>query len=284
MRKLLLILGMMPLFSVALWAQELHTELFFQHFGFNENHMEIKFIAAMLLEQNLTQPGPDQEKAISEAHNFYLNNKDDVDMAIKTKELIEYRAAGKTYKTEGWLNALSQVAAALPDAIAAGEQQQLEYQEKLNRDKNIQDYIAQHSSNSITPIPQQKFQQNFGANSNAIQPTRRMPPKTSNGYDEPLLGHNNNTIPASLKETTQASEKIIPAVYAQGGQLISCRLRYNSGQIWGYSTSKNAVNQEEWIDFFPQRPTSTMSLQDGNNAKDYKFKIKASGLTFYFNM
>ena len=287
MRKKMLILGVMPFFNVALWAQELHTELLFQYYGYNENHMEMKFISAILQEHNLTQAGPDQEKAILEAHNYYLNNKDEVDMLIKAKELIEYRAAVKGYKTAGWLSALSQVAAAIPDAVAAGQQRQTEYQEKLNRDKNIQNYIAQHSSNSPTTIPQQ----NFGTNSNPIESTtRRMPPRTSNGFDEPLPSapsySNNITKDASASTTdnSQASEKIISAVYVQGGQLISCRLRYNSGQIWGYSTSKNAVNRENWIDFYPQRPTSTMSLLDGDNAKDYKFKIKASGLTFYFNM
>ena len=287
MRRLLLFLGMMPLFSVALWAQELHTELLFQHYGYNENHMEIKYISAILQERNLTQPGPDQERAISEAHNYYLKNKDDIDMSIKTKELIEYRAAVKSYKTVGWLNAISYVAAGIPDAVAAGQQRQTEYQEKLNRDQNIQNYIAQHSSNSPTTIPQQ----NFGTNSNTIESTtRRMPPRTSNGFDEPLPSapsYGDNTTQnssASQTSNTQVGEKIISAVYVQGGQLISCRLRYNNGQIWGYSTSKNAINRDNWIDFYPQRPTSTMSLLDGDNAKDYKFKINASGLTFYFNM
>lgn len=266
----------------ATYAQSSNSHLLFQYFGANENQSEINYISQYLEKNNLTMPGPDQEKAIMEAHNFYITHKEEIDINAKANELILFRSAVKSAIAAGWAQALNSFASSLPAAFAAGQKQQEEYQKKLNRDRDIQAYIAQNSSS--TP---KQYTQNFGSTPVMTNTTSRPRVTTSNGFDEPLpsvsqsnsssnhLGGTNNTL----------NERILQAVYVSGNQLATCRLRYNSGRIWAYSTSKNPLGQEEWVSIqIPETPTPTMSIRDGDNAKDYKYTISGAGMKFYFNM
>lgn len=286
MKKLLLILGF-TFVSNALSSQELHPELLFNYYGIAENQMEIQYISLILQNNNLLMPSSEQEKAILEAHNYYLNHKKEIDYSLKVQELIEYRSAVKQINAGAWGNFFSTVTTGIQAGFAAGQRQQAEYQERLNRESKIQAYIAQHSSHSNLTIPQQ----NFGNNPNISTSNNgnRYRTTTSNGYDEPLPSLSENTTTNNNHQSVTNAElnmpeKIIQAVYVQGNQLVSCRLRFASDRIWAYSTSKDALNREIWKDFYPQSPSPTIPIQDGDNAREYKYKISTSGLTFYFNM
>ena len=64
-------------------AQTSNSQLLYQHFGVNENQSELNYISRLLEANNLTIAGPNQEKAITEAHNFYLSHKEEIDMNLK---------------------------------------------------------------------------------------------------------------------------------------------------------------------------------------------------------
>lgn len=266
----------------ATYAQSSNSHLLFQYFGANENQSELYYISQYLEKNNLTMPGPDQEKAIIEAHNYYLVHKEDIDMAIKANELILFRTAVKERKAAMWSQALTSFASALPAAFAAGQQQQEEYQKKLNREREIQAYIAQNSSS--TP---KQYTQDFGNTSTVTNTMSRPRVTTSNGYDEPLPSVSQSNSSSNLIGGTNntLNERIIQAVYVSGNQLVTCRLKYNSGRIWAYSTSRNQLRQEEWISIqIPETPTPTMSIRDGDYARDYQYTISGGGMKFYFNM
>ena len=286
MTKRHLITIALVVYSFAIFAQSSNSHLLFQYFGANENQSEIVYISQYLEKNNLTMPGPDQEKAIIEAHDYYLAHKEDIDMAIKANELILFRTAVKERKAAMWSQALtsfaSSLASSLPAAIEAGQKQQEDYQKKLNRDKEIQAYIAQNSSS--TPI---QYTQNFGNTPVGTNTITQPRVTTSNGYDTPLPSASyNKTSSIDFGGTSgNSNEQIIQAVYVSGNQLVTCRLRYNSGRIWAYSTSKNMLNNEEWVSIqTPETPMTTMPLRDGDYAKDYRYTVSGAGKKFYFNM
>ncbi len=280
MKKLFLILGMMPLFNVALWAQELHTELLFKFDNLRENQIELDYISLFLQENNLTTNSPDLEKNIMEAHEYYSSHKKEVDFMLKGKELVQFISYHRTRSAAILTQMLGVVATGIQSGIAAGQQQQKEYQKKINREREIQAYIAQNSSS----VPKQ-YTQNFGSTPVMTYPTSRPRVTTSNGFDEPLPSVSQSNSSSNLIGGTDSNERIIQAVYVSGNQLVTCRLRYNSGRIWAYSTSKNPLGQEEWVSIqIPETPTPTMSIRDGDNAKDYKYTISGGGMKFYFNM
>ena len=281
MRKFLISFVLFLICKV-LWSQELHTNLFFQYHGVNENQIELEYISIVLQNNNLTPTSSQYERVIMEAHDYYINHKEEIDIAYKANELLEYRSARKAYVAAAWGQALTTIAAGIPSAIAAGQQQQKEYQEKLNRDRKIQDYITQNSSRTPMVTPQQNFGNSLSVNNS--HETRHV--TTSNGYDTPLPSSPSykSVSDTSKKIASSLSEKVIQAVYVQGNQLVSCKLRFMNGQIWAYSTSKDALNHEEWNNIYPQSPTPTMSLKDGDNARNYKYTVSSAGMIFYFNM
>lgn len=265
-----------------LMAQTSNSYLLFQHFGINENQSELNYISRLLEENNLTIAGPNQEKAIIEAHNFYLSHKEEIDMNLKAEELVLFRSAvkeaTKEAKAAAWAQALSAISTSIQSATIAAQQLPNKYQEKKDIDRNIQSYIAQHSHKSFE-IPQQNFGNN---NTTSSQTTTRRRVTTSNGYEEPLPSvPSNNTNPEVVKNVSTGN--VIQAVYVQGDKLVSCRLNINENRIWGYSTSKDPLSREEWNNFYPESPVGTMPIKDGNYAKDYKYTISAGGKTFYFN-
>lgn len=273
-----LILLSMVVYSMTTLAQSSNSHLLFQYYGIYENQSEFSYISQYLVNNNITMAGPDQEKAIIDAHNYYIAHKEEIDIKTKADELIQFRSAVKGAIADGWAKALSSVASIIPTAVAAGEKQREEYEKARNRDKEIQAFLAQHSSQT----PYKQYNQNFGQSPVSTNETKRKRVTTSNGYDEPLptVSSNNTTI-----NNGGSNDRIIQAVYVLGNQLVTCRLRYNSGRIWAYSTSRNTLNQEEWISIqMPETPSPTMSIKDGDYAKNYKYTISGGGMIFYFNM
>lgn len=205
---------------------------------------------------------------------------------IKAKELIEYRAAAKGYKSARVAQILGSVAAVIPSAIEASNRQQMEIEARKIQQNSVNNYIAMHSSNA--QIQYSQYSQNFGNTAYNTRSTQQSPRiTTSNGYDTPLTSPTSNNSYSGSANTsinTNSNEQIISAVYLQGNQLVTCRLRYYSSQIWAYSTSKDALHRENWTNIYPQTPSQTISIQDGDYARDYKYKVSASGLTFYFNL
>lgn len=267
-------------------AQTSNSHLLFQYFGANENQSELDYISWVLESNNLTTPGPDQEEAIIESHKFYLSHKEEIDMKFKAEELIRFRSAVKEMNAAMWSQAVSSMASSLATGIAAGSAaaaaQQEEYQKKLNRNNDILAYISKNSSSA----PKQ-YTQNFGSTPVMTNSTSRPRVTTSNGFDEPLPSVSQSYSSSNHIEGTNntLNERIIQAVYVSGNQLVTCRLKYNSGRVWAYSTSKNPLGHEEWVSIqIPETPTPTMPIRDGDNAKDYKYTISGAGMKFYFNM
>ena len=82
----------------------------------------------------------------------------------------------------------------------------------------------------------------------------------------------------------QNSERVIQGVYVYGNQLAVIRLRYFGGKITHISTSKDMMGREQWQQIYPDNPHPTMSIQDGQLAREYKYKISAGGTVIYFNL
>lgn len=283
MKKILLVGGMLFYFTSS-FSQESNANLLFQYFGIDENQFEINYIASILENNHISES--DRNSAIIEAHEYYIAHKEEIQTTIKANELIMFRDAVKKAKSAAWSQVLTAmattIATSMPAAIEAGNQQQIEYQEKLNRDRDIQAYVARHSSN--TP---KQYTQNFGNTPVGTNTTTRPRVTTSNGYDTPLpsASYNKSSSIDLGRTSVNSNEQIIQAVYVSGNQLVACRLQYNSGHIWAYSTSKNPLGQENWISIqVPETPTPTMSIRDGDKAKDYKYTISGAGMKFYFNM
>lgn len=259
--------------------------LVLKYYDIPENKYELLFLSYLLQSYNISNDD-DFEKAISEGHKYYLEHQDEILMAINTKELLIFRENVRNFlarnRAEMWgplLQALPNIlSGATAAGIEAGQQQQQQYQKKINRDKDIQAYIAKHSYS--TP---KQYTQNFGNTPVGTNTTSKPRVTTSNGFDEPL-----SSAPVSKRSddlgTSNTGERIIQGVFVYNSQQAVVRLRYYGGRITGYSTSKDALNREQWISIYPDNPHSTMEIQDGNLARDYKYKVSGDGKVFYFNL
>jgi len=128
-------------------------------------------------------------------------------------------------------------------------------------DRMMYERMRQHSqqnSGSNTYVPQRNYNNNSYSNNYQRQP--RMP------YSQPEV------------------EKVIQGVYVYNGQLAVVRLRYYEGKITHVSTSRDMMGREQWQTIYPDTPRQTMSMVDGQLAREYKYKVSVSGTTVYFNM
>lgn len=272
----------MVVYNLTTFAQNSNSHLLFQYYGANENQCEIIYISQYLEKNNYTTPGAVQDKAIEEAHKYYLAHKEDIDMALKANELVAFRSAVKEMNAAMWSQAFSTIASSLATGIAAGNAaataQQEEYQKKLNRNNDILAYISKNSSS--TP---KQYTQDFGNTPVETRKTTSPQVTTSNGFDEPLP-----SAPASIRTdnigSINAGERTIHGVFVYNSLQTVVRLRYFNGQITAYSTSRDALNREQWISIYPDTPHPTMEIQDGNLARDYKYKVSGDGKVFLFNL
>lgn len=261
--------------SLATFAQSSKSHLLFLYFGINENQSELNYISNYLERNNLTMPGPDQEHAIIEAHNYYVAHQEEIDISTKANELIQFRSAVKSAKAAAWAQALGSIASSIPTAIAAGQQQQEEYQKKINRDNEIQAYITQHSSSTA-----KQYTQVFGDVPTGSNNPQAPKVTTSNGLEGPL---------PSPKSFETGSESETMGVIIEKGVRQSVRLKVKGdrleemlvGDPYVYSGNRN------WLPV-GENGIPTEYKSDGELSKLYKYKVmvRSVGLglkTIYFN-
>lgn len=213
----------MVVYNLTTFAQNSNSHLLFQYYGANENQCEIIYISQYLEKNNYTTPGAVQDKAIEEAHKYYLAHKEDIDMALKANELVAFRSAVKEMNAAMWSQAFSTIASSLATGIAAGNAaataQQEEYQKKLNRNNDILAYISKNSSS--TP---KQYTQDFGNTPVETRTTTSPQVTTSNGFDEPLSSTNSYS-------TGQGTETV--GMLVSNGIQQNVRLKINGNVIVG---------------------------------------------------
>ena len=267
----------MLLFVMSGFSQESNLNLLFQYYGINENQFEIDYISGILERDGITSE-MNLETSIVEAHNYFVAHQEEIQTEVKANELMSLIKIGEKEKAEFWSQALSSISSylssAIPAAIEAGNQQQVEYQKKINRDKDIQAYIAQHSSN--TP---KQYTQVFGD-----MPTKSNAPKsprvtTSNGLEEPL---------PSAKSFEAGAESEVMGVKVENGVRQSVRLKVNGDRLEGYwQGDPFAFIGERSFCPVGKNGYPTDNKRDGELSKLYKyvvdFKIPGSGIvTIYY--
>lgn len=306
MRKALLLLG----FTFHCWnlfAQSNNSNLLFQYFGISENQDEITFIIQVLSNYNLTSTGPEQEKAILEAHNYYIEHKEEIDTKIKVDELLQFRSIAKSEMAAGWAKALGIFASSMT-GVAAVATQESEWQKQQNKRREMEEFIANLPKNNNYNRIQQ---QNFGNSdlSDPKSPQERRQITTSSGYEGnnyewskkanansaiqqtetnehvniAARNQQNNISANAIDLSANTQEQIIQGYYIMGGQPVAVKLKYSNGRITAYSTSKDMLHKEQWNNIYPDNPHPTMELQDGEYAREYKYKVSGAGTTFYFN-
>lgn len=257
MMKRFLFIIVLSVSSFATYAQGSNSHLLFQYFGANENQSEIDYISWFLEHNNFTMPGPEQEQAIMDAHNYYITHKEEVDINTKANELMLFRSAVRSAIAEGWAQAFSSFASSLSTSIAKGQTQQAEYQKKINRDRDIQAYIAKNSSS----IPKQ-YSQDFGNTPIENNPTTARRVTTSNGFDEPLSS------PDSYS-TGQGFETV--GMLVSNGIQQNVRLKVNGNVIVGRYVGGTVRSPwgEGWVQDNLQGMPTSIQL-DGEWAKMYR--------------
>ena len=263
---------------MSVFSQESNTNLLFQFFGINENQFELDYISSVLGQKNITAE-KDLEAAVLEIHKYYIEHQEEIQTTVKANELIAFRNAGKKEQAEMWSQALSSIGKSLaigfPAAIEAGNQQQIEYQKKINRDNEIQAYITQHSSKAT-----KQYTQVFGdmpTGSNAPQAPRVT---TSNGLEDPLPS-------AKSFETGPESETM--GVIIENGVRQSVRLKVDGDRLESMLVGDPFVDtgNRSWLPV-GKNGIPTEYKTDGEISKLYKYKVmvRSVGLglkTIYFN-
>ena len=81
-----------------------------------------------------------------------------------------------------------------------------------------------------------------------------------------------------------SSESLLQGVFIYNGQQNLVILRYSGGKVTHYAVSKDAMGNYDWQTMYPDNPHPTNSIQDGNMASAYRYKVSVQGTTIYFNM
>ena len=262
----LIIISILICLNGSIYAQDPNSSLLFQYFGANENQMEIEYISMVLDDQNLSFPGVERDRKIIETHNYYLAHKEEIDMKIKADELVWFRNIAKEEINASWAKAITSFISQLPAAIEAGQNQQEEYQKKRDKDRDIQQYIAQHSSS--TP---KQYSQNFGSASSETNVMRSPKVTTSNGYDEPLntqgLNNSNNgglngieTVGMMVSNGAQQNVRIRVSGNSIIGIYVGGNIQSPLGDGWSQTNLQGAPTSiqldGEWSKMYKNRATS----------------------------
>lgn len=147
---------------------------------------------------------------------------------------------------------------------------------------NAQSYRGSDADRMMFQRMQQQSRQN--SSGNTYTPQRSY----GNGYNG--NGYNGNSYSGSNYGQSTNSygspdvEKVIQGVYVYYNQLALMRLRYYNGKIMSYSTSRDMLGREQWQSMYPDNPHPTMEFQDGQLAREYKYKVSVTGTTVYFNL
>ena len=146
---------------------------------------------------------------------------------------------------------------------------------------NAQTYRGSDADRMMYQRMQQHSQQNSGGNT--YVPHRSYGNSNYNSYNS--NSYNNNSYNQSTRTYSQPEvEKVIQGVYVYNNQLALVRLRYYSGKITHFSTSRDMMNREQWQTMYPDNPHPTNSMLDGQLAREYKYKVSVSGTNVYFNL
>ena len=146
---------------------------------------------------------------------------------------------------------------------------------------NAQTYRGSDADRMMYQRMQQHSQQNSGGNT--YVPQRSYGNSNYNSYNS--NSYNNNSYNQSTRTYSQPEvEKVIQGVYVYNNQLALVRLRYYSGKITHFSTSRDMMNREQWQTMYPDNPHPTNSMLDGQLAREYKYKVSVSGTNVYFNL
>ena len=142
---------------------------------------------------------------------------------------------------------------------------------------NAQSYRGSDADRMMYQRMQQQSRQN--SSGNTYTPQRSY----GNGYNG--NNYNGNNYGQSTNSYGSPNvEKVIQGVYVYNNQLALVRLRYYNGKIMNYSTSRDMMGREQWQSMYPDNPHPTMEFQDGQLAREYKYKVSVSGTIIYFNL
>ena len=142
---------------------------------------------------------------------------------------------------------------------------------------NAQGYRGSDADRMMYQRMQQQAQRNSG--SNTYVPQRSYSSGSNSNYSGNGYGQTDSSYSGSANV-----ERIIQGVYVYNNQLAVVRLRYYAGKIVNYSTSRDMMGREQWQSMYPDTPHPTMELQDGQLAREYKYKVSVSRITIYFNL
>ena len=183
-----------------------------KYYDIPENKYEKMFLSAFL-ENYSTSNSEELEIATKEAHKFFIEHQEEILTEIKVNELIELHEIGKRirkerkarFRAEMWAPLLSALPGIISNAtmagLNAGQQQQIEYQQKINRDKEIQAFLAQNSSKPSY----KEYKQDFGSAQNTNTKSSYRKVTTSNGFDEPLPSAPTSNTPQQNYSSVQSS-------------------------------------------------------------------------------
>ena len=182
--------------------------LVFKYFDIPENAYELEFLSSLLNNFNFANDA-DIDKAIVEGHKYFVEHQDEILTEIKSNELIitreEVKEERKKLRAEMWAPLFSALPGIISNAtiagLNAGQQQQQQYQQKLNRDKEIQAFLASHSSKPSY----KEYKQDFGSAQNTNTKSSYRKVTTSNGFDEPLPSAPTSNTPQQNYSSVQSS-------------------------------------------------------------------------------
>lgn len=149
---------------------------------------------------------------------------------------------------------------------------------------NAQTYRGSDADRMIQQRYQQYSQQN--SNSNTYKPNNSYGGNTYGGssYNNYNRSYSNSYGNSYNNNQYSGSESVIQGAFNNNGQVGLCMLRYSGGQVTHYATTKTYTGQYNWQSMYPDNPHPTNSIQDGNWAESYSYKVSVGGTNVYFNL
>ena len=137
--------------------------------------------------------------------------------------------------------------------------------------QRYQQYSQQNSGSNT-------YQRNYGGNSYGSGSYG------SGSYNRNYSNSYNRSYSNSYGSNQYGNETVIQGAFNNNGQTALCMLRYSGGKITHYAVSKTYTGQYDWQTMYPDNPHPTNSMQDGNWARSYSYKVSVGGTNVYFNL
>lgn len=256
MGKKVFFISLCLLFCGNIIAQTTNSHLLFQFFGVNENQSEMNYISYVLETNNITTPGPDQEKVITEARNYYRAHKEEIDMNTKAEELVQFRDVVEHVEAEAWLHALGAISGGITGALTAIQQQADKRQETTDDGKKEQSIISQPTT------------------SYSVQNTQN-------------IGTFAGTT-AMNSPSSQQPEQTIEAIYAGQGGLNNLLIRVQGDKVVAYCSGRDYQGRQIWdniqpVQIYPNNGGARTSNSTVNReTASKKQRAQLGQLTLYF--